>query len=280
MTEQTAASAAEQAPVPGSPEYDAAMLAVKAAAREETHNPYGNLTDGAEKPVRPDHVPEKFWNAETGQVDVDGLLKSYTELESGRGKKAEEGELPNVDPEVDAQAKDTVEKAGLNWDGLVGKIAATGDIEESDYEALEKNGVPRGLVEEVIELRKYRHEQEQLAAISYAGGEQAASDLMVWAGENLDEADKAAYQAMLDGPHWRVAIDALKARQASSSKTANEPKLVRPQTNVPNSTTGYTSREDMKADMRNPLYFDRTSKGEAFRAEVMRKASVSSWNRK
>jgi hypothetical protein len=32
-------------------------------------------------PLRPDHVPEKFWDADTGAVRVDALSKSYGELE-------------------------------------------------------------------------------------------------------------------------------------------------------------------------------------------------------
>ncbi len=40
---------------------------------------------GNEPPQRPDYVPEKFWDAETGQVRVEGLLKSYQEMEKQRG---------------------------------------------------------------------------------------------------------------------------------------------------------------------------------------------------
>ncbi|HWT07931.1 MAG TPA: hypothetical protein VN329_02130 [Roseomonas sp.] len=34
-----------------------------------------------QKGARPDDVPEKFWDAETGQIRVDALVKSYRELE-------------------------------------------------------------------------------------------------------------------------------------------------------------------------------------------------------
>lgn len=40
-------------------------------------------------PVRPDNVPEKFWNAETGTVNTEALLASYTELEKTRSKPQE-----------------------------------------------------------------------------------------------------------------------------------------------------------------------------------------------
>lgn len=35
----------------------------------------------ADAPTRPEHVPEKFWDAEKGEVRVEAALKSYSELE-------------------------------------------------------------------------------------------------------------------------------------------------------------------------------------------------------
>lgn len=282
MTLQTADTSATEtpAPVPGTPEYDAAMVALKRGS-DEASNPYSESLTPTEAPVRPDHVPEKFWNAETGQVDVDGLLKSYTELESGRGRQAsEDGPPAQANAEAEAQAQETVTKAGLDWGTLVNKVVANGDIEASDYEALTAVGVPSDLVREVIELRTYRFQQEQAAAVDYAGGKEGADALMRWAGDNLNDADKAAYQEMLNGPHWRVAIDALKARQTSSSKLAAEPNLQRPAGGSAPAGVAFASRQDMMAEMRNPLYHDPGPQGVKFRAEVMRRASLSDWNRK
>lgn len=274
MTEQTAEP---KAPVPGSPEYDAAMIAVKTAARTEQGNPYTPVTteQTAEKPVRPDHVPEKFWNAETGQVDVENLLKSYSELET-KGT-AKDDDTPVDPPKDDTATKKIVEDAGLDWTAMTSKVAEKGDIEDADYAALEAKGIPRELVKDIIETRKAQHEAEQAKAIDYIGGQEETTKLISWAQSNLSAKDIDYYDQMLAGPHWRVAVDSLKARHAAGSKTAAEPRLETPAVTVPNAQTGYASREDMKADMRNPLYHDRTSKGEAFRAEVMRKAAVSPW---
>jgi hypothetical protein len=43
---------------------------------------------GADGGGRPDYIPEKFWK--DGKPDVEGLGKSYSELEGWKGKKAEE----------------------------------------------------------------------------------------------------------------------------------------------------------------------------------------------
>lgn len=49
--------------------------------------------------VRPDHVPEKFWDGDAGSIRTDALLKSYLELEKrlGGGEPEEATEL-SVEP--------------------------------------------------------------------------------------------------------------------------------------------------------------------------------------
>lgn len=227
-------------------------------------------------PARPDNIPEKFWDAEKGTVDVDKLLKSYTELESGKGPKKDDAEPAPAD---DEKAKETVQKAGLDWDSLTAKVRQNGTLEDTDFEALEAVGVPRGLVEEVIETRLYRVEQERKAAVEYIGGQDEATALMKWAGENLSDAEKASYQGMLDGPHWRVAVDSLKSRRAANSKTAGEPRLESGRSSGSVGTVGYASKDEMKADMANPLYFARTPDGERFRAQVYKKAELATYNK-
>src|SRR3546814_16877199 len=46
---------------------------------------------------RPDHIPEKFWK--DGQVDIEAMAKSYSELERERSKTKEGEEEPTVTPE-------------------------------------------------------------------------------------------------------------------------------------------------------------------------------------
>src|SRR3546814_6703496 len=46
---------------------------------------------------RPDHIPEKFWK--DGQVDIEAMAKSYSELERERSKPKEGEEAHKVTPE-------------------------------------------------------------------------------------------------------------------------------------------------------------------------------------
>lgn len=46
----------------------------------------GGQQQQQQAPARPDWLPEKFWQADKGAPNVEGLAKSYGELERGRGK--------------------------------------------------------------------------------------------------------------------------------------------------------------------------------------------------
>src|SRR5687768_2714090 len=71
-----------QAPAIGTPEYDAAMAAKFDKATGAVEEPT--------KPTRPDHIPEKFWDADKGEVRLEAMAKSYAELEKSKGKPQEE----------------------------------------------------------------------------------------------------------------------------------------------------------------------------------------------
>lgn len=45
--------------------------------------------EGAPEAARPEYVPEKFWNEESKEVNLEGVFKSYGELESKIGQKEE-----------------------------------------------------------------------------------------------------------------------------------------------------------------------------------------------
>jgi hypothetical protein len=104
-------------PKPGTPEYDAHMIAVAERGTAEIRinendqnnggkptstvikmgepaptNATANVAPGTTpaaaptKAQRPDNVPEKFWDAEKGVVNTEALLKSYGELERAKSK--------------------------------------------------------------------------------------------------------------------------------------------------------------------------------------------------
>ncbi len=67
------------------------------APEEGSEDPGGG---GEETPTRPEYLPEKFWNAETNEVNLEGLTTSYGALEKKLGTTR-----ADVRKEVEAEAE-------------------------------------------------------------------------------------------------------------------------------------------------------------------------------
>jgi hypothetical protein len=258
-------------PQPGTDEYNAMM-----AAR------YREMQGRTEPPARPEHVPEKFWNAEKGEVNVDALLKSYGELEKTRSTTTQPTTDPAKDPaappkipeNADEAAKKAVENAGLDWGKLETKIAETGTIEESEVEALVKGGIPKSIIDNYLELAKAASVRQTELAHAHVGSEEKMNELLGWAANNLSAAEIATYNKMLatrDG--WKPALDIISNKMASASKTSGEPTLQNG-TGGARGNEGYRSRADMMKDMSSPEY----QTNPTFRQQVAQKMSVSTFD--
>lgn len=92
--------------------------------------------------ARPDHIPEKFWDAEKAELRADALLKSYTELEKRQAatptapetysraipedlREALGGiaEIPDTDP-LYVSASAAAKEAGLSDEAFTGLVSA------------------------------------------------------------------------------------------------------------------------------------------------------------
>ena len=266
MAEPTTTTPVE--PQPGTEEYNAMM-----AAR------YREMSGRSDPPARPEQVPEKFWNAEKGEVNVDALLKSYGELERTRSTtteppKPDPAAPPKIPENADDAAKQAVENAGLDWGKLETKLTETGTLEESDFEALVKGGVPKSIIDNYLELVKDASQRQTELAHQHVGGEEKMNELLGWAAKNLSPTEIATYNKMLatrDG--WKPALDVISAKMAAASKTAGEPTL-HGGTGGSSATGGYRSRAEMSKDMASPQY----QTDPAFRAQVAQKMSVSTFD--
>ena len=63
-------------------------------------------------PSRPDFVPEKFWNAESGEVRLEDAFKSYSEIEKKgrqRGDKMREEIMAEIAAETTVNRPETMD---------------------------------------------------------------------------------------------------------------------------------------------------------------------------
>lgn len=269
-----AGSGEPTSPAPGTPEYDAAMV-----ARYEKGL---GLPEDERQPERfvrqrPENVPEKFWDPQTGQVKLDDVLKSYAALEQRLAQQSQQ-QRPPAQQQQQQQAdpaQQAVERAGLNWEAVSNEFRSTGNIGDQTRAALNKSGIPNEIIDEYLELAAFRAEAHLKEQFAYAGGEEPAKELLSWAAQNLSPDQIAAYNEMLAGPNWKAAFDALKAERASRRKNAGEPNFLSgAPAGGPGGTAGFQSRREMTTAINDPRY--RTDP--AYRQMVMRRVAMSNFD--
>jgi len=215
----------------------------------------GNIEGTDEESVgeaeeRPEWMPEKFDSPEE-------FAKAYKELETKLGEGATE-ELPT---ELSADSLDKFSE----------RYAENGKLEDEDYNELEKMGLPRSIVDTYIKGNEAALQVAQNTVFGEVGGQENYQEMVTWASTNLDTDEIALYdEAMNSGDMTKVmnAVRGLSARYDNSE--GRTPNLVQGKSKGSNSS-GYSSLEEMKVDMRDPRYHA----DPAFRESVQHKLSVS-----
>lgn len=224
---------------------------------------------------RPEWLPEKFDSPEQ-------MADSYRELErklsSGDSPstpdKEETGEQTDVEPQTqsgDSEVAQVVKNAGLDFDALQDRYAEDGVIAESDYEALEKAGMPKSLVDTWIQGQEALAQAANQEVFNIVGGEAQYRDMTEWASTNLSEVEVAGFNKAIDsgdGDVIKLAVEGLKSKyQAVEGK---QPNLIQGQASS-QTGGGFNSVAELTAAMADPRY-DRDS---AYRQEVAAKLSRS-----
>jgi hypothetical protein len=227
----------------------------------------------AEAPVRPVHVPEKFWNAETGAIDTEAWAKSYTELEQkqSQGKPAEAAAAQTATDvsTPPADAAEALESKGLNLSDFSTEFAQAGALSEASYQKLEAAGIPKPMVDAYIAGQQALATQVRAQGLEAAGGEEQFNAMAAWARNGLTPGELQAYNdAVTSGTvdQAKLAITGLRARYEAAN--GREPSLLGG-SNANAGNGGYGSTAEMVRDMSDPRY----SKDEAFRKQVEAKLS-------
>lgn len=184
-----------------------------------------NIDPTAEEQSAPDASEKILGKFES----VDALAEAYKALEKKLGSRTAETEKADPEPSegqeeaVEESGEETtqeaaekaVEKAGLNFEDLSRKYWENGDLDESDYEALEKSGIPKPIVEQFIKGQEALYQAAQRAVFDDVGGEQNYESMTAWAKENLSKDEISAYNRAVNSGDMdtiRMAVRGLKAR--------------------------------------------------------------------
>ncbi len=241
-------------------------------------------TADSSKPQRPEHIPEKFWDADKGEVNVEAMAKSYSELERTKGKPPEEAPKPEdqqqqqqaeVSPEEKALSE-ALGKAGIDFTAVRDEYSAgNGEIKPETRSKLER-AFGKDVVDNYFAGLKA---QEAAASANYASTVQAAAgspeaygQMTQWAADNLSPQEIARFNEAvnsLDATKATLAVENLKAKFEATGGKA--PSLVNPSATSAVDAQGYPSLAHMTRDMNDPKY--RTDA--AYRREVEAKVALS-----
>lgn len=259
---------APPAPEPGTPEHDAAMAA-KAKEGGVTINgqPAGNEGhEGGEKPQRPEHIPEKFWNAEKGEADYEAMAKSYAELEKKLSEKPadkKEGE------KADDKKGEATEPAALR-EKANAEFAEKGDLSAETYAEYEKLGVTREQIAGYIEGQKAVMALRQREAFDTAGGEDQYKAMIAWAKSAYTPAEIEAYDnAVIGSTDAAVRTNAIKNLAARYEAENGKDGNLQGGTNSASVGDHFKSKAEMVKAMSDPQY----KKDAAYRAQVAQKTA-------
>ena len=241
-----------------------------------------NAETTADKPVeeikptqsKPEGLPEKF-------NSVDELVKSYSELEKKLGEQSQPTEK-SVNPVSKAELKGqpksdldiatkAVDSAGLNMETLSEEFAKDGKLADGSYSSLEKAGIPKEYVDRFIAGQQAIADQQSATVKNLVGGTESYDSMSDWAGNNLSETEKQAYNTAVNSKDLeavKLAVVGLKARYAQS--TGSEPTLVEGKAS-PSAEQGFASWAQVTQAMSDPRY----AKDPAYQAEVKSKLANS-----
>lgn len=268
-------------PALGQSAHDQAMAAkVDAANTPQSSTPPTLPSD--QKPTRPDHIPEKFWDAEKGVVKLDDLAKSYAELEkakSGQPPKPAEAPLPGNPQAAIDQAAKTAEEAAkaaggdtskVDFTELSAEFAQNGSLSADSYSKLAAAGIPQAVVDQFIQGQTAVANAQVAEAYAVAGGQEQYKQMLQWAVATLPKDEQLAFDraVVADTATRKMAIEALKAKYTAANGEA--PQLVGGGAGAA-AAGAYQSRAEVTADMRDPRY----KADPAFRAQVERKLANS-----
>jgi hypothetical protein len=223
---------------------------------------------------KPEGLPEKF-------NSVDELVKSYSELEKKLGEQSQPTEK-SVDPVSKAELKGqpksdldiatkAVDSAGLNMDSLAEEFAKDGKLADGSYTSLEKAGIPKDYVDRFIAGQQAIADQQSTTVKDLVGGTQAYDSMSEWAGNNLNETEKTAYNSAVNSKDLeavKLAVVGLKARYAQA--TGSEPKLVEGKASA-SGEQGFQSWAQVTQAMSDPRY----AKDPAYQTEIKNKLANS-----
>ena len=218
---------------------------------------------------RPQWLPEKFKSAED-------MAQAYSELEKKLGQPKEEATEEPEQSETEAENETEQTEENTSEAVKVLEEASTefwnndGQLSEETYDALEKAGYPKHLVDSYADGQKALVQQQQTELESLTNGQY--DSMVEWANETLDQAELNSIDALIgsgDISQAKLAVQGLYARYQNA--TGSTPKLTQGSV-TGTSTMPFKSMQELARAQSDPRY---RSGDKAYHEEIDRRLAVS-----
>ena len=215
-------------------------------------------TEGATEEETPEENPEE------------------TQDSSANAEENPEEEAP-VDPQressdkaIEALGKDLIAK-GVDFLGAIEEYENNGELSQKTYEALEKAGYPKEVIQGFVETRKAIDNKYAQDVMNHVGGEKDFRELQSWMKGNLSKSELDAYNEAVNSENLnavKLILDGIQAKRVAKQGTRKATLLGGASKSAPK---GFSGRDEMIKAMSDPRYgIDR-----AYTISVERKMSLS-----
>lgn len=266
--------ATENSPAPGTPEYDAAMIKLsdERLGNNSTEEVKQEDAPKEEAISKPEGVPDKYWNAETGAIDYASWNTEMEYLQkkaSGKSEdkpeekpKDETEEKPEgkTDDETEEKseevkaAEDVLESKGLDMAEFNEEFAATGELSEDSYEKLSKAGIPEDMVNAFIAGQEAIVTQQRVATLAPIGGEEEFTKMVSWMTANLSPEEVKSYNEQVGTDSLTTTQNAISNMYAKYTDTVGKSGSMLDGSEQSESNSGFDSRSAMSAAINDKRY--------------------------
>src|SRR5210317_934661 len=218
---------------------------------------------------RPEWLPEKFKSPED-------MSKAYAELEKklGQAPKEDEQEVEQSEEKAEDNEEQTEENTSEAYKAVAEAskefFENDGQLSEETYNALEKAGLPRDLVDSYAAGQQALLASEEGQIKSVAQGNYDA--MAEWANENLPQEENDAFDEVVTGgsiSQAKLAVQGLYARY--QNEVGAKPKLTQGAVSGV-STMPFKSMQELARAQSDPRY---KSGDKAYHEEIDRRLAVS-----
>lgn len=194
---------------------------VGSSQEQTTQDNQSSSAEGDQGPQRPEWCPEKFWDAEKGEVKAEELAKANSELErqftQSRQQKPTQQQQPEGQQQETTDGSQVADPQVL-VDSATNEFIENGGLSEDTYSNLEKAGYPRSLVDNYIQGQVASAAKIEADAHTLVGGKEVYEAMQTWAAENLSQQEQAAFNAAIEDPAGvEFAVKSLHARYKAES---------------------------------------------------------------